>query len=93
MAKAIVTLKFMPESPDVDMAAMQTAAEAKINAFVGEDGEKRFAIKPIAFGLKSLEIIFVMDEKTGSTEPLEKDLETIDGVQSVEVIDVRRAIG
>jgi translation elongation factor EF-1beta len=38
-------------------------------------------------------MIFVMDEAKGSPEPLEKDIAKIKGVQSVEVIDVRRAIG
>ncbi len=93
MAKAIITLKIMPESPDVDLDAVQAAAEAKINAFVGEDGEKRFSQEPIAFGLKALNIIFVMEEQQGSTEPLEHELASIDGVNSVEVTDVRRAIG
>ena len=93
MAQAIITLKIMPESPDVDLDALQLAAEAKINAFVGEDGEKRFSVEPIAFGLKALNIIFVMEEKQGSTEPLENALASIDGVNSVEVTDVRRAIG
>ena len=93
MAMAIVTLKMMPESPDVDWDQIQTLATAKIDTFVGEQGEKRFTIEPIAFGLKALKIIFVMNEKIGSTEPLEQDLSKIEGVNSVEVIDVRRAIG
>ena len=93
MAKAIVTVKMMPESPEVDMAAVQAQAEQRIDEFVGEAGEKRASIKPIAFGLKALEIIFVMDEKLGSTEPLEAKLAEIEGVNGVEVIDVRRAIG
>jgi elongation factor 1-beta len=93
MAMAIVTLKIMPESPDVDMEQVQVEATAKIDKFVGEQGEKRCSIEPIAFGLKALNIIFVMNEKIGSTEPLEADLTTIEGVNSVEVVDVRRAIG
>jgi elongation factor 1-beta len=93
MAKAVVTVKLMPEGPETDMASIQRAANERIDHFTKEPGEKRFAVKPIAFGLKALEIIFVMDENLGGTEPLEKDLETIPGVGGVEVIDVRRAIG
>jgi elongation factor 1-beta len=93
MAKAIVTIKLMPDGPDANIEQMKGLAETKINEFVGEEGEKRFTVVPIAFGLKSLEIIFVMDEKIGSTEPLERSIEEIAGVGSVEVIDVRRAIG
>jgi elongation factor 1-beta len=93
MAKAVVTIKIMPESPDVDFDVVKTQATEKIDAFVGEEGEKRFELEPIAFGLKALKIIFVMDEKIGSTDPLEQDLSSIEGVNSVDVIDVRRAIG
>ena len=48
---------------------------------------------PIAFGLKALDILFVMDEAKGSTEELEKTVSQIEGVESVEVPDVRRAVG
>ena len=93
MAKAVITVKIMPESPDVDFEAIQATATDKIDEFVGEAGEKRFLLEPIAFGLKALKITFVMDEKIGGTEPLEEQLAKIEGVQSVDVIDVRRAIG
>jgi elongation factor 1-beta len=92
MAKAIITIKIMPESPDIDLSKISPQIEAKINAFAGE-GDRKKEIEPIAFGLNALKIIFVMDEKKGSTEPLEKDISGIEGVQSVEVVDVRRAIG
>jgi elongation factor 1-beta len=93
MAKAVVTIKIMPESPDVDLQQVQDAAVEKIDTFCGEQGEKRYVVEPIAFGLKALKITFVMDEKIGSTDPLEQELATIEGVNSVDVIDVRRAIG
>ncbi len=93
MAQAIITLKLMPESPDVNFDAVQKAAEKAIDSFVGESGEKRAEIEPIAFGLKALKITFVMDEAKGSTEPLEQALAVLDGVNSVDVIDVRRAVG
>ncbi len=34
-----------------------------------------------------------MDEAKGSTEKLEEDVEGIEGIKSVEITDVRRAIG
>jgi elongation factor 1-beta len=93
MAKAIVTLKIMPESPDVDMKALEETVVEKIDAFTGEAGEKRVELQPIAFGLKALQIMFVMDEKQGTTDPLEQEIASIEGVNSVDVVDVRRAIG
>ena len=92
MANAIVTLNIMPESPDVDMSSLSVEIKKKIADFAGE-GETREEITPVAFGLNALKITFVMDETIGSPEPVEKEIEGIDGVNSVEVIDVRRAIG
>jgi len=92
MANAIITIKIMPESPDIDLNNISAEIEAKIDSFAGE-GDRKKEIEPIAFGLKALKITFVMDEKKGGTEPLENEISKIEGVQSVEVVDVRRAIG
>jgi len=93
MAKAVVTIKIMPESPETNLETIKEIASNKIDTFTGEQGEKRYEIEPIAFGLKALKITFVMDENIGSTDSLEQELGTINGVNSVDVVDVRRAIG
>lgn len=92
MANAVVSLKIMPESPEVNLEELEAKAKEKIKAFAGE-GDMKVNIEPVAFGLKSLNIIFVMDESKGSTEPLEKDLESMEEINSAEVTDVRRAVG
>ena len=92
MAKVVVTIKIMPESPSVNLEAVQKTALSKIEKFAGKT-EHKIEIEPIAFGLKALKIIFVMDESQGSTEPIENSVSEIKGVMSVEVTDVRRAIG
>ena len=92
MAKAIITLKIMPKSPTIDLDKLALEAEKKITVFAGA-GERKQEIEPVAFGLKALKITFVMDEAKGSTEPLEKEIIKVKGVNSVEVTDVRRAIG
>jgi translation elongation factor aEF-1 beta len=92
MAKVVVTLKVMPESPTVDMHLLEASVKKKIVHFAGET-EFKVTIEPIAFGLKCLNVFFVMDEAKGSTDRLETDVATIKGVNSVEVSDVRRAIG
>ena len=70
---------------------MEKLATEKITAFGGEVG--KVVIEPIAFGLKAVNLMFVMDEAKGATDPLEADIETIKGVNSVEITDVRRTIG
>ena len=81
----------MPESPDSDLSKINEEATAQITNFGGEIG--KVEEEPVAFGLKALKIFFVMDEAKGSTEELEESLAAIAGVNSVEVTDVRRAIG
>jgi elongation factor 1-beta len=91
MADVIITLRIMPESIEIDLEKIKDAAIEKINEFGGDVGKTEEV--PVAFGLKSLNLIFVMDEKKGSTEKLEDEVSDIEGVQSVEVTDVRRAVG
>ena len=81
----------MPQTPDINLEGIQEKATAAINEFGGEVG--KVDIQPIAFGLNALNLIFVMDENKGSTESLENEITEFEGVQSVEVTDVRRALG
>lgn len=92
MADVILTLKIMPESPEIDLAIVEEQAKKLITEFAGET-ETKSEQEPIAFGLKALKIVFVMDESKGSTDELENKIKEIQGVNSVEVVDVRRAIG
>lgn len=95
MASLVVTIKIMPESPEENLKKISKSVDEKIRTFAGlkDDEEIRIQEEPIAFGLKALKIMFVMNESQGSTEPLEKSLQDIKGVASVEVTDVRRTIG
>jgi len=92
MATVVVTLKIMPESVEVNLKDIQQEAESLIQKFAGKS-EMRIEQQPIAFGLKALQIMFVMDESKGNLDPLEDLLRNIEGVQSVEVTDVRRTVG
>jgi len=91
MAEVIITLKIMPETPEVDLKKVEEKAKVLISDFGGEVG--KVEIEPVAFGLNSLKLIFVMDESKGDTESLEKDISELEDVIGVEVVDVRRAIG
>ncbi|MBI5398767.1 elongation factor 1-beta [Candidatus Woesearchaeota archaeon] len=91
MADVIVTFKVMPKNVTVNLQKVHSEIEDRIKHFGGTIG--RIEEVPVAFGLKSLNIIFVMDENIGSTEDLEKEITQIKGVGSVDVIDVRRAVG
>ena len=83
-----ITIKFMPESPEVDLNKIREGAgeiapkyEAKIL--------DRDEIEPVAFGLKALKITLKLDENKGSEE-INDEMSQIEGVSSAEVIDMRR---
>ena len=92
MTNVVVSLKVMPQNPNTDLSKLEEESKNEIIKFCNSK-EFKTQIEPIAFGLKALNIIFVMDESKGSTEKLEKKISLIEGVESVEVTDVRRAIG
>ena len=92
MAQVVITLRIMPTNVDVDLHALEAKVKHEIVKFCSSQ-EFRATIQPIAFGLKALQMIFVMEESKGSTEQLENEIAKLHGVESVEVTDVRRAIG
>jgi translation elongation factor aEF-1 beta len=92
MAKAVVTVQVMPTSTDVDMDALAKKVAVVVAKKVGE-GDTRLTIEPIAFGLKRINYIFVMEESLGSPDLIAEDIQKIEGVESAEISDVRRAIG
>ena len=91
MANVVVTVKIMPEDPETDLDVLQKEAEKVINKYAGQ-GDIREAREPVAFGLVALKLTFVMDEKKGDLDPLEDILRQIEDVESVETIEVRRAL-
>lgn len=91
MAKVITTLKIMPIDPEQDLKRIEEESTKYVNQFSGEVG--KVEIEPVAFGLKALKIILIHEESNGGTEPLEENINKIEGVNSVEVVDCRRALG
>ena len=92
MANVVVTLRIMPQNPGTDLSKIEAQAKKEIVEFCNSQ-EFKTQIEPVAFGLKALNIFFVMNESIGSTEKLEKRISMVEEVESVEVTDVRRAIG
>ncbi len=92
MAQVVITLRIMPSNVEIDLHALEGKVKHEIVKFCNSQ-EFRTSIQPVAFGLKALQMIFVMEENIGSTESLENEIAKIHGIESVEVTDVRRAIG
>ena len=90
MAEIIITFKIMPEGLDVDLKKLERDVSQIIKRY-GDIG--KVEIEEIAFGLRALKFIIVVDENKGGTDIIEDNLRNVEGVNSVEVVDVRRAIG
>jgi len=90
MGTALLKMKLMPTSPEVDLEKIK--ADSKI--LVEEKGGKKctFEEEPIAFGLKAVILFFEIDESQ-ELEPIEEGLKKIENINSVQVIDMRRAFG
>ena len=91
MARVIITITIMPESPETDLVLLEQHAGHVITAHEGKIAEAK--TEPIAFGLKALKITFSKDESTGSTDAMEEELRKIKEVVSAEVTAVSRAMG
>ena len=92
MAKAIVTFKIMPESPEVDLAAIKDKA-LKIAKEAGSIGEMQTKIEPIAFGLKAVLILGMYDVEGSDFDGIAQKMSEIEGVQNAEVAKMDLALG
>ncbi|WP_136686974.1 elongation factor 1-beta [Halorhabdus amylolytica] len=87
MGKVAAGIKVMPQSPEVDLDALQERLEqslpegAKINGFDRDD---------VAFGLVALIPTVIVPDESGGTEAVEEAFEGVEGVESVSVEDVGR---
>ena len=79
MSVAAVKIKIMPSSPEANLQKSQIK-------------NPQFEVQPIAFGLKAVIVMFGWPEEK-ELDSLEEELRKIPNVSSVQIIDIRRAIG
>ena len=91
MADVFVTLKIMPAGVDVNLNELKTRAGKEILAFKGRIIKEE--IEPIAFGLNAVKLTLAYEESRGGTDEIEAKIARLKDVESVDVVDVRRAIG
>jgi translation elongation factor aEF-1 beta len=78
MGDVAIRYHVMPEGPDVDLGAVK----AKLHVL----GAREIKEQPVAFGIKLLDVLFVMPDKEGQT--IEDKIREIEGVGSVETESV-----
>ncbi|VVB82090.1 Elongation factor 1-beta [uncultured archaeon] len=90
MGIAAVKIKIMPTSPEVDLERIEETAKELVESMGGKNCN--FEEEPIAFGLKAIIAFFAWPEEL-ELEDLEDSLNSIEDVSSIQVIDMRRALG
>jgi translation elongation factor aEF-1 beta len=79
--------KLMPESPEADLSKIEEAAKKIVEEFGGKN--KDYSIEPVAFGLKAV-IVFFSYPDDKDTESLIEKFESIESVNSAQLIDMRK---
>lgn len=89
MGTALIKLKVMPSSPDTNLEEIKNKAK---NLIESEQGKNiSFEEEAVAFGLKAVIISFAIDESQ-ELNPIEEKIKKIENTNSVQLIDMRRAL-
>ncbi|MBI2662049.1 elongation factor 1-beta [Candidatus Woesearchaeota archaeon] len=92
MAKAVITFKIMPESPDVDLGPIKKEA-LRIGREGGAIGEMQIQEEPIAFGLKAVLVLGMYNVEGSDFDAIAEKMSIIEKVQSAEVAKMDLALG
>ena len=88
MGIVAVKIKLMPSSVETNLTKIEASAKSLIESLGGKNPS--FTQEPIAFGLKAIIAFFAWPEEK-ELEKLEEKLGKIKDVNSVQVVDMRRA--
>jgi elongation factor 1-beta len=83
MGKVAVSFRIMPEGVEVDLDRLQSAVRKSLGGRL-----KKLEVTPVAFGLKAVEAIVVVDDASGEIEAVEAALGGIPGVGGVQTTEV-----
>jgi elongation factor 1-beta len=81
------TVKVMPTGTDVDFKSIQKGIEDIVKKY---GKVHSIEVKPMAFGLKSIEAVFLLNDAQGGIEEIEAAIGKLKGVGSIETLDVNR---
>jgi elongation factor 1-beta len=82
MGSVIVVFRIIPKPEQFD----------KVKAVLEGMKPERLEEEPIAFGLKALKFTKLVPDSAGSVEKLEKKLESVEGVSSIENVMTSRSL-
>lgn len=87
MGEVFLKYRIMPEGIEVDLTKLEAAIKAALPAFAQM---QKCEAKPFAFGMKALEVGFVVEDEDGNNDALETAVGGVADVQSVELLEMGR---
>lgn len=87
MGKVAAKIKVMPNSPEIDLDALQERLESALPEGAKINGTER---EEVAFGLVALYATVIVPDGAGGTETVEESFSDVEGVESVGVENVGR---
>lgn len=87
MSDVAAKIKVMPESPDVDLDALEERLSAALPEGTRINGIQR---EDVAFGLIALLPTVIVPDDAGGTDTVEEAFAEVEGVESVSVDSVSR---
>ena len=85
MGEVALQYRILPEGLDVDLDELLVSiTKALPEGALLKASEK----KPVAFGLNAIHVLVVLDDKKGGVEKVESILAGVQGVQSVEIVQM-----
>lgn len=85
MGEVALQYRVLPDGLEVDLDTLNDNLK---NALPEGAQIKASEKKPVAFGLQALHILVVMDDKKGGADAVESALSSVEGVQSVEMLEM-----
>lgn len=85
MGEVGLQYRVLPEGIEVDLEDLKKKIQGVLP---GGAALRASETKPLAFGLKALHVLIVLDDKKGGAEQVETAIAGVPGVQSVEIVQM-----
>ena len=85
MGEVGLQYRVLPEGLEVDLKKLEDDIKKALPAGATLRAAEQ---RPLAFGLKALHVLVVMDDKKGGAEQVETAISGVTGVQSVEIVEM-----
>lgn len=86
----IVVFKIMPEDAEVDTKQLGQAALDTVKKIQPDAKVQNVEFKPVAFGLKSVNVTVLMNDGAGGPDAIEEAFNALPGVGSASVAEMGR---